>query len=250
MAKRNPPWNRDELILALDLYMVDPISPPGKQSREILELSDYLNRLGSQVAADKATYRNPNGVYMKLMNFRRFDPTFIGAGKVGLQRGGKGDERVWNDFAGDRAQLHTVAAAIRAAIDAEVAAPPVPSEEEETAEAMEGRILTRLHRSRERNRKLVERKKAKALREQGRLRCEACGFDFEEVYGERGRGFIECHHIRPVHTLVKGSMTNLDDLALLCSNCHRMVHAAQPWLTVEELRVLIRTKHPVRASVT
>ena len=91
MAGRNPPWTRDELILALDLYMVNPTSPPGKQSREVLLLSDYLNRLGSQHAADRATFRNANGVYMKLMNFRRFDPTFIGAGKVGLQRGGKGE---------------------------------------------------------------------------------------------------------------------------------------------------------------
>ena len=33
--QRNPPWTRDELILALDLYLKDPVHPPGKTSREI-----------------------------------------------------------------------------------------------------------------------------------------------------------------------------------------------------------------------
>jgi hypothetical protein len=38
----------------------------------------------------------------------------------------------------------------------------------------------------------------------------------------------------------KGSKTTIEDLALLCANCHRMVHSARPWLTVDELCQLIR----------
>jgi predicted HNH restriction endonuclease len=45
-------------------------------------------------------------------------------------------------------------------------------------EAPEGRLLSRGHRFRERNRRLVERKKAQLLRETGRVACEACHFDF------------------------------------------------------------------------
>ncbi len=30
------------------------------------------------------------------------------------------------------------------------------------------------------------------------LECEVCGFNFEEVYGQRGEGFIEGHHIKPL----------------------------------------------------
>lgn len=65
-----------------------------------------------------------------------------------------------------------------------------------------------------------------------------CGFDFAERYGERGHGFIECYHTQPVHTLRDGDKTKLDEFALLCANCHRMVHARRPWLSIGQLRAL------------
>lgn len=37
-SERNPPWSRDELILALDLYMTNPASPPGKGSASVVAL--------------------------------------------------------------------------------------------------------------------------------------------------------------------------------------------------------------------
>lgn len=45
-ADRNSPWIRDELILALDLYVRHAGNPPGKTSQDISELSALLNRLG------------------------------------------------------------------------------------------------------------------------------------------------------------------------------------------------------------
>ncbi|MEV4457357.1 HNH endonuclease [Microbispora sp. NPDC049633] len=66
-------------------------------------------------------------------------------------------------------------------------------------------------------------------------------FDFEHTYGPRGAGYIECHHIVPLH--VSGPVTTkLDDLALVCSNCHRMIHRSAPWLTPSELRKLVNVK--------
>jgi 5-methylcytosine-specific restriction protein A len=47
---------------------------------------------------------------------------------------------------------------------------------------------------------------------------------------------MEIHHIVPVHELKPGARTQLDHLALLCPNCHRMIHTNSPWLTVDELR--------------
>jgi HNH endonuclease len=64
-------------------------------------------------------------------------------------------------------------------------------------------------------------------------------FDFEKRYGTRGRGFIEVHHIKAVATLVENSTTKLEDLALVCANCHRMIHAQKPWLSIEELRATL-----------
>jgi 5-methylcytosine-specific restriction enzyme A len=237
-SPRNPTWGRDELILALDLYMTNPASPPRKTSPEVVALSKLLNRMSPTPGAAK--FRNPNGVYMKMMNFRRFDPKFKLQGKVGLTRGGKDEQQVWKEFAEDRDHLGRVAAAIRKAVDDQQALAQAAWEDDEGTEAPEGRYLTMAHRRRERNRRLVARRKEKALKLHGTLECEVCSFNFEEVYGQRGKGFIECHHTKALEEFAKdGGKTRLDDLALLCANCHRMIHSARPWLTISELRSLL-----------
>jgi 5-methylcytosine-specific restriction protein A len=108
-------------------------------------------------------------------------------------------------------------------------------------EAPEGRLLTRIHLVRERNRKLVKRKLEQALKKSGRLICEVCNFDFVKSYGNHGVGFMECHHLKPVTQLSEGHQTRLEDLALICANCHRMIHRRRPWLSVVELKKMIRT---------
>jgi 5-methylcytosine-specific restriction protein A len=131
-----------------------------------------------------------------------------------------------------------VAAAIRAAVEQDAAELAKLSIDDEGMEAPEGRVLTRLHRVRERNQKLVEQRKTKALRETGALTCEVCEFDYEKRYGRRGYGFIEAHHTKALASLAENSTTSLEDLALVCANCHRMIHAQKPWLSIEELRAL------------
>lgn len=239
---RNPRWNRDELILALDLYMRNPASPPGKSSSEVRELSDFLNAMGRRLGTgSQPDYRNPNGIYMKMMNFRSFDPVFTGDVKVGLTRGNKLDQLIWNVFANDRDRLASVAALIRSSIRDDSLWEADSDCDYDYLEAPEGKVITRLHRTRERSRKLIERKKAQALAVHGSLECEACHFDFETRYGERGRGFIEAHHTKPVNTLTEDDNTKLSDLALLCSNCHRMVHSQRPWLSIEDLKTILKS---------
>jgi len=239
MHHRNPPWTRDELILALDFYLQHRPQPPGKTSKEIQELSETLNKLAVSLGMSTGgTFRNTNGVYMKLMNFRRFDEKFTSEGKVGLTRGGKDEEVVWKEFATNPTRCHEVAAAISLAVE-ESTQNSVPGQatESDVFEADEGKLLTAIHTRRERNQKLIQRKKADALKKLGKLECEVCGFDFEQVYGDRGVGFIECHHTQPLSECM-GQKTRLKDLALVCANCHRMIHAKRPWLTVEELKQL------------
>jgi len=114
-AKRNPIWSRNELILALDLYLRHRASPPSKTSDEVAELSAFLGILaGKRGASDAQTFRNVNGVYMKMMNFRRFDPDYTVDGKVGLVRGNKLEEVVWNEFHANPVALAAAVAAIRA----------------------------------------------------------------------------------------------------------------------------------------
>jgi 5-methylcytosine-specific restriction endonuclease McrA len=100
----------------------------------------------------------------------------------------------------------------------------IVGEEDESAECErkypEGEQKYRQHRRIERNRRLVEDKK----RSVNPLVCEVCGFDFKEQYGQIGEGFAECHHIVPLSQVNGTINSNLSDLAILCSNCHRMIH--------------------------
>lgn len=113
---------------------------------------------------------------------------------------------------------------------------PVDEIEQGMVEAEEGRKRTVQHVRRERS-SWLRRKKIEAVA--GQPRCEACDFDFKERYGERGEGFIECHHTIPVSELDPGKLTRVEDLALLCPNCHRMIHASRPWISVDKLRELL-----------
>ncbi|MBA4143827.1 MAG: HNH endonuclease [Nitrosospira sp.] len=241
-SKRNPPWSRDELILALELYLRHRASPLRKDDREVTELSEFLGKMGQVLGlAEAETYRNANGVYMKMMNFRRFDTEYTNDGKVGLTRGNKDEEVVWHEFSIDPVRLAAVTAAIRLTIEKHSGGYELRSTDEpDIQEAEEGHVLTRLHRVRERNRKLIEAKKKAALKQHGRLSCEACSFDFSQKYGPAGEGLIDVHHTIPVHTLSQGDITRLEDLALLCANCHRVVHSSRRWLTVKQVMDLIR----------
>ena len=240
---RNPPWSRDELILALDLYFRVRPSQPSKDHPEIIALSQVLNALPIHSdRPDAGRFRNPNGVSMKLSNFLRFDPTYEG---TGLKQGGKLEEVVWSEFSEDHARLRAVSDAIKAGLSA----PPeelasLPALDDVEYEAPEGRLLLRFHKSRERNAGLAQRKKAQALQRDGVLRCEVCGFVYSAKYGPRGDGFIECHHTVPVSQLRPGQGTKLSDLALVCADCHRMLHWGGELLTVEALRQIVLTQAP------
>lgn len=104
----------------------------------------------------------------------------------------------------------------------------------------EGKIIERKHKARERNSKVVEIAKSNFLKNHKGLFCEACGFDFELIYGTIGKDFIEGHHTIPVSQMRENHLTKPEDIVLLCSNCHRMVHKKRPWLTINEIKQIIK----------
>ena len=72
--------------------------------------------------------------------------------------------------------------------------------------------------------------------------CEVCGFRFSDKYGVKlGAGFIEAHHLMPFASLKEGNTRlSLDDFAVLCSNCHRMIHRLDDPSNIEALKAAIR----------
>lgn len=94
---KNPNWSREELILALELYhrvggqLLDDRDP------RVIALSQDLLKL-AQNTSNQPSFRNPNGVSMKLGNLSRFDNQHAVMGRKGLRRGSKLDESVWNEF--------------------------------------------------------------------------------------------------------------------------------------------------------
>lgn len=100
----------------------------------------------------------------------------------------------------------------------------------------EGERRLRVHLAAERDHRIIKRFKDNL----SSFACEVCGFDFERTYGEIGRQFIECHHTKPVALMRPSDRTKLEDLSAVCSNCHRMLHASKPMLSLAELREKIR----------
>ncbi|MDX9872966.1 MAG: HNH endonuclease [Clostridia bacterium] len=109
-------------------------------------------------------------------------------------------------------------------------------EEEEYNTQTEGEIQyysgTRYERDPE-NRK-------KAIEYHGTV-CVICGFDFEHHYGERGRGFIEIHHIAPLSGSGIHEVNPKTDLIPVCSNCHKMIHRKKDnILSIEIMKKIYR----------
>lgn len=105
---------------------------------------------------------------------------------------------------------------------------------------LEGKEKYRLHLSKERNKTLITFAKRKYFEKENKLNCQVCDFSFEETYGEIGKEFIEAHHIYPISELTEETITRIEDIVFVCSNCHRMLHRRRPWISTHELASLIK----------
>lgn len=237
---RNPKWHRDEIILALDLYF--RLNPGQIHSRnpDVQELSLILNRLPiHDVRPDEAKFRNANGVGLKLSNFLAIDPDYAGKG---MESFSQLDKLVFKEFAYDTKRLRILASRIRD-IAADKDLPNklylIPEEQDKEIQVQEGTVIYKLHQYRERDSNIVRKKKDLIWQQENKLLCEACEFDFEYKYGELGYKYIECHHRIPLADFSGETKTTLRDLALVCSNCHRMLHRKLDTLSVEGLKQLL-----------
>lgn len=111
---RNPKWTREELILALDLYVKVGRKQVEAEHPSVIELSGLLRELGIHKESTQGpNFRNANSVSMKLGNFMSVDPRQKGNG---LSRGNRLEKVVWNEFANDGRSLADARRAILSTI--------------------------------------------------------------------------------------------------------------------------------------
>lgn len=118
----------------------------------------------------------------------------------------------------------------------------------ENEKIQEGELVEKTSTTRKRSQKLRKAAVDYYKKQEGELRCAACGFSFAETYGELGEDFIEMHHEKPLFQYEDEALETYLDEAVknmkpLCANCHRMIHRNRKnILTVEQLKEKIK-KH-------
>jgi 5-methylcytosine-specific restriction protein A len=228
-------WTREEIILACAEVEANGWRQLDRNDQRVAALSRLLQSPGIHPVERRGPdFRNPAGVARKTADIATRVPGYPGK----KTNGNHLDVEVLLEFRRQPALMHQAATAIREELSRASARLPVTDLDLDGLAANEGGVLYRRHLRRERDPELRTKKIKDARRRGVPIACEVCSFDFARVYGPRGADFIECHHRVPLH--VSGPIrTRIADLALLCSNCHRMIHRATPWLTVEELQALV-----------
>jgi 5-methylcytosine-specific restriction protein A len=231
----NPNWTRDEVILALALYLECGTKLPSTRDPRVQELSEVLRAFPyHSESARKESFRNADGVSFKLQNLRQ-----VATGE-GLSNVSRTDKAVWDELGGDPGRVKYLASLIRTGIQVSHA---VREEEPEYEVFAEGRVVTETHLRRERNPKLRARLLEKR-RSAGRLHCEVCMRGPVGNDRDIAEAIFEAHHLVPL-SAGDARATKLSDLALLCASCHRQSHKAiakhQRWLSILELCQLLRS---------
>jgi 5-methylcytosine-specific restriction protein A len=75
--------------------------------------------------------------------------------------------------------------------------------------------------------------------------CQACGFDPVKAHGEAGLSCIEAHHLYALSKLKSDEERVYDfqrDFAVLCSNCHRMIHRMDDPSDITAFKAFLKKK--------
>ncbi len=232
----NPNWNRDETILALELYLELNGKIPDTSDPRVQTLSTLLRSLPFHVqAARRPSFRNPDGVAFKLQNLRQ-----VATGK-GLSSISKTDTSVWSEFGNHPEAVKALAAKIRTAAET---LDDLKSDNDLSEEFREGRLLTEMHKRRERSPK-IRHALLKARRAKGTLQCDVCSCTATVLDAALEDAIFEAHHLIPISESGENK-TKISDVALLCANCHRLVHRAiareKRWLPMSEAKAILRLR--------
>ncbi len=233
-VSRNPPWTRDETIVALDVLVRNGMVQLSKHGSAVAELSRVLSAAPIHGPGSREnTFRNPSGVYRKLAHLRACEHGSVPGAVPTLA-----EIELVTEFRGQSELLARTALEIREAWGAT----PQQTTPNDNGDYPEGSRKWFAHNRLERSRSLrnsilkAERQKNSALV------CAACSMRTPTASVTIGDSQFEVHHRVPLAQL--GSRkTRASDVAVLCANCHRLVHAAiqarKAHVSVEELAVIV-----------
>lgn len=233
-SERNPAWSRDETLLALNLYLQLDGRIPQKSDPRVMALSEALRRNpDSAIYSERPTFRNVASVMLKLQNIKQ---AAVGGG---MPNNSKLDRALWRELGERPGEVTRLANLIETAIERT----PVPTEDLADDEVFfEGRLVTRLHRTRERDPRLRQRVIEKRKKGVG-LSCDICAATFDKLDGSLREAAFEIHHLKPL-ALVGERQIRATDAAFLCATCHRLIHRLiserKTWITLAEAKKRLR----------
>ena len=102
----------------------------------------------------------------------------------------------------------------------------------------EGKEQFSIHKSKERNPKLILAAKEQFSALHGDLYCETCKETFHNIPAAFRFSFFQGHHRKPLKTVTEEHLISINEIMIVCPNCHVLMH-------IEELSDLSQYKYPV-----
>lgn len=233
----NSPWTKEELALILDLYFFLEKEAIHCRDPRLTKLSEVLNHLPLRegVPLDTLRLRTPHEVWLKLYGCRTIDPHYRDPCQIPVSQP---DTSTFSKFTGDVKRIVSRARRIRKVTEDNTVRAGlygIKNGAEAATQTDKAESSFTLHQYLERTSNYsIWEKKLRVLSEYGGFACEVCGLDFMQRYGPRGFGYVEGHHRTPLAELSTETETTVEDLALVCANCHQMLHRSGI-LTLAEL---------------
>jgi len=237
-------WERDEEILALELmYNLDG-KTAHKTDQQVWECSAVLRSLPIHRASLRTPeFRSPSAVALRVQALRG-----VVYGR-GLKKSTPADRAVYKEFGRDLDRLSEQASQIRATANEDVYSEFLESDIDTLM--FEGGERIRVHLARDRNPDV--RHRLLRSREGRGLVCDLCSESHSHLDRSLREAIFEVHHLTPFSMKAERE-TTLDQLALLCANCHRLTHRAititKRSLSLDELRALVKSRTVGLGSVT
>jgi 5-methylcytosine-specific restriction enzyme A len=215
----NPVYTKEETILALDLLFRCDSRVPNTKDPRVVEVSHWLRTMPIHpVAIRNARFRNAHGVVMKMQNL-------LACGVEGGLRSSKMDRRVWEEHSSEPAIVRRIAQSIIDGATFLTSTKGTIEGGDNSEVFLEGAVLTKLHKRRERSRGYRSKVLKRERSAKGVVVCQCCGTAGPHSLDAKLReSMFDVHHLLPL-SQTKMTKTRLRDLALLCGNCHKLIHA-------------------------